>query len=112
MLSSIFKLNKSIIKNTIPPLKDITITLKGNRVGSNKNNANRLTPNEAKNPATYPIMVLLLFFGKWCFPKATPTREANPSPILVINAAAAKIPNGRKSNGTIDKTNITVLVNS
>ena len=50
MLSSIFKLNKSILKNTIAPLKDITIIFKGIIYGSNNQRANILTPKEAKKP--------------------------------------------------------------
>ena len=52
ILSSIFKLNKSILKNTNAPLKDITIILQGTISVSNNQRANTLTPKEAKNPET------------------------------------------------------------
>ena len=50
ILSSIFKLNRSIIKKTRAPLKAITIIFKGRIYGSNNQRANTLTPKEAKNP--------------------------------------------------------------
>ncbi|GAH78310.1 unnamed protein product, partial [marine sediment metagenome] len=37
-------------KNTIAPLKDITIIFKSIKYGSNNQRANILTPKEAKNP--------------------------------------------------------------
>jgi len=112
ILSSILRLSRSIIKNTKAPLKDIIIILKGIISFSNNHNANRLTPNEARKPEMYPIIVLLLFFGKWYLPKLTPIIEAAPSPMLVINAAAVKIPKGRNSSGTSERINTKFLVNS
>ncbi len=50
ILSSIFKLNKSTIKKTSAPLKDITIIFEGIIYGSNNKREITLTPNEAKNP--------------------------------------------------------------
>ena len=50
ILSSIFKLNKSMIKKTKAPLSAIIIIFKGTIYGSNNQRANKLTPKEAKNP--------------------------------------------------------------
>ncbi|GAG76683.1 unnamed protein product, partial [marine sediment metagenome] len=41
-----------------------------------------------------------------------PIIEATPSPILVIKVAAVKIPNGKKSIGTNDRTKTMFFVNS
>ena len=64
MLSSTFKLNRSIIKKTIAPLNATIINLAIDTSNSNTQRARNAIPKDPMNPATYPSTVLWLYFGK------------------------------------------------
>lgn len=112
ILSSTFKLIKSIIKKTNAPLRAIIIAFINGRKGSNIHNTNKAHKNEEENPAIYPIIVFLLDLGKFFLPKHIPKIDAAASPKVDIRAAAENMLIGKKKIGTNDSTKATGLVNS
>ena len=79
---------------------------------SKKYNETTHSINEVKVPIIYPMIVLLPFFGNFFLPNFKPEREAAPSPIVAIKAAAANIPKGKKKTGKSANTIAAGFVNS
>ena len=65
MLSSIPKLTKSVMRKIRAPTPAMIRIFSGDVEDSKMNRDKKATINEVENPARYPIIVLLLFLGKW-----------------------------------------------